>query len=470
MRKVLVTLATVALGMLVTAVAASAAEPAEGTTFDAGFAKVDVTPQTPVRMSGYGNRDHPSEGIETKLHARAMALRPAASAETFVLVQFDIVGMPASFTEDVARQVQEMFKVARDHFVLCATHTHAGPHLPIGLTNIFQTPMTDEERKRGDEYVDFAKQRLVEVVGVAIQDLKPAALSLGTGRVGFAANRRVVKDGRWTGFGVQPNGPTDHRVDVLKIVSPADGKLRGVVFNYACHATTVGGDYYRINGDWPALAAEQIESDNAGATALSVIGCGADANPEPRGSAEQAKAHGKAMGDEVERVIAADKLAAVTAAPTAAFGHAELSFDVPTVEQLKARLNDPLVQAARQAKEMLATIHNGGKLPSTYPVPVQSWRFGDELTMVFLGGEVVVDYAIRLKREIDSKHVWITAYANDVMGYVASERVRREGGYEVDTSMVLYDRPGPWASGTEEKLVTRVHEIVAQAGGTAAKK
>jgi hypothetical protein len=176
------------------------------------------------------------------------------------------------------------------------------------------------------------------------------------------------------------------------------------------------------------------------------------------------------MGDEVERVVSADTLTPITAAPKAAFGHAGLSFDVPTAEQLKTKLNDPLPQAARQAKEMLATLEKGGKLPEMYPVPVQAWRFGDDLTMVFLGGEVVVDYATRLKGEIQSKHVWITAYANDVMGYVASERVRREGGYEVDTSMVLYNQPGPWAAGTEEKLVARVHEIVGQVVGKPAAK
>src|SRR3954470_1265248 len=93
MRAIWVVLAAMTIGTFVTR--ASAAGPA----FEAGVAKVDVTPQAPVRMSGYGNRDHPSEGVETKLHARAMALRPAATGETFVLVQFDIVGMPAAFTE-----------------------------------------------------------------------------------------------------------------------------------------------------------------------------------------------------------------------------------------------------------------------------------------------------------------------------------------------------------------------------------
>src|SRR5690606_12649545 len=85
--------------------------------------------------------------------------------------------------------------------------------------------------------------------------------------------------------------------------------------------------------------------------------------------------------------------------------------------------------------------------------------------MVFLGGEVVVDYAHRLKKEIDSGHVWVTAYANDVFGYVASDRVRSEGGYEVDHSMIFYNLPGRWSSGTEDLLVRRVHEVLKNPSG-----
>ncbi len=87
------------------------------------------------------------------------------------------------------------------------------------------------------------------------------------------------------------------------------------------------------------------------------------------------------------------------------------------------------------------------------------WRFGDQLTMVFLGGEVVVDYALRLKKELGSGPVWVSGYCNDLFAYVASERVRREGGYEVDGSMIYYNQPGPWAEGTEELLVRRILEL-----------
>ena len=93
------------------------------------------------------------------------------------------------------------------------------------------------------------------------------------------------------------------------------------------------------------------------------------------------------------------------------------------------------------ARSLLEKLDRGETLPSTVPYPVQTWCFGDDLAMVFLGGEVVVDYALRLKWETDANRLWVTAYSNDVPCYIASKRVLDEGGYEADMSMVFYGRP-----------------------------
>ncbi len=155
----------------------------------------------------------------------------------------------------------------------------------------------------------------------------------------------------------------------------------------------------------------------------------------------------------------------VTAKPVGSFGFAGLPFDRPSKEELTNKLNDNSPQVAQHAKNMLETLERMGRLPETYPMPIQTWQFGDGLTMVFLGGEVVVDYATRLKKELDSQHVWVSAYCNDVFGYVASERVRSEGGYEVDFSMIFYNLPGRWSTGTEDLVVRRVHEILKNPSG-----
>jgi hypothetical protein len=99
-------------------------------------------------------------------------------------------------------------------------------------------------------------------------------------------------------------------------------------------------------------------------------------------------------------------------------------------------------------------------LATQLPYLVQTWNFGDELAMVFLPGEVVVDYSLRLKREYDARRFWVNAYANDVPCYIPSKRIWREGGYEGGYAMIYYDRPTRLAEGTEELIVSAVHDLL----------
>jgi hypothetical protein len=88
---------------------------------------------------------------------------------------------------------------------------------------------------------------------------------------------------------------------------------------------------------------------------------------------------------------------------------------------------------------------------------------GDQLAVVFLPGEVVVDYALRLKRELDRTRLWVNAYANDVPCYIPSERILKEGGYEGGDAMIFYDRPTRLAPGVEALVVDEVHAQVPDA-------
>jgi len=93
-------------------------------------------------------------------------------------------------------------------------------------------------------------------------------------------------------------------------------------------------------------------------------------------------------------------------------------------------------------------------------------RFGDDLTMVGLAGEVVVDYSLRLKKELAGTPVWVAGYCNEVFGYVPSQRVLQEGGYEARDSILYYDiTVTPFAPSVETLIVDKVHELVRQAKG-----
>jgi hypothetical protein len=88
-----------------------------------------------------------------------------------------------------------------------------------------------------------------------------------------------------------------------------------------------------------------------------------------------------------------------------------------------------------------------------------AWRLGD-LTWIFLGGEVVVDYSLRLKRNLGTSNTWVSSYCNDVMAYIPSLRVLKEGGYEGDRSMIYYGQPTTWSDRVEDEIVAAIRRIV----------
>ena len=145
------------------------------------------------------------------------------------------------------------------------------------------------------------------------------------------------------------------------------------------------------------------------------------------------------------------------------FEEVELEFDqLPTKEKLQTDLKNSSRYTRARAKLLLSEWERDGSLPATWPYPIQVWKVGDGLNWVALGGELVVDYQLRLKRELGENSTWVTGYANDVMAYIPSERVLEEGGYEGDTSMIVYQLPSKWKAGLEDQIVSTVHRLAKQ--------
>lgn len=441
-----------------------------------GFGKAKVTPQEPVRLSGYATREKPHEGVADPLFARAMVLTEqtppaqdkkegdaqqadaAAEPQALVLVSIDSIAVVADMTKRVTERVLAEYGIPRSDIVICATHSHAAPHVASGLTNLYRTPLSDQEKAALERNTARIEQGILKAVADAMKSRRGANLEVGETQASFAVNRRVLKNGIWSGFGVQADGPVDRRVRLLRAVT-SDGQLLGAAFMYACHCTTLGPDFNRVSGDWAGLSASELERKHAGAVFVPVIGCGADANPEPRTGYPDALEHGAEMAAKIEAALKG-QWKQLNASPVAHFGYAGLAPERPTKAELEAAKSDPNVHRRRWAESMLATWQKMGRLPETYPDPIHTWQFGKELVWVFLGGEVVVDYQMRLEQELPADQVWVAAYTDDVFAYVASERMRAEGGYEVDFSMIYYNQPGRWQSGTEDLISRRVAEIL----------
>ncbi len=430
------------------------------TSWHIGFAKEDITPLQALRLSGYGARERAFESVADRLYCRAMALSNSArDADAMIMVSVDSIAVTAELTNHVARFAEEAFGIPRSQLVISSTHSHAAPHVHAGLQNLFRVPLTNDEKLAIKANTDNTIERIKTAIRQALQNRKPAVLSIGEGQATFAVNRRVLKGGLWSAFGIQADGPVDHRVRVMR-ANDQDGKLLGAVFMYACHCTTLGPDFNRVSGDWAGLAASQLESENRQAVVLASIGCGADANPHPRTGYEDAKKHAGELASAVNRVLTGT-MQPLTSFPVGRFGYAGLAPEIPTREHLKQMAEDGNVANRNWAAAMTEIWNKMGRLPETYPAPIHTWQFGNQLTWVFLGGEVVIDYQMGLERTLPEHKVWVSAYTDDVFAYVASERMRAEGGYEVDFSMIYYQQPGRWQSGTEQLIYRRVQEVLA---------
>lgn len=414
-----------------------------------GVATVDITPEKPIRLSGYGSRTAPSEGVEQKLFAKALCFQNKS-----ILLTVDTIGVPAWVTKRVHDELSKSIGIKREDFVICSTHSHTAPTLHGTLPYMFPSGLSDEEKAVIKDYTDDLIEKLIAVSEEAYESPQAARVSWGKGKLTFAANRRVIEDGIWKGFGVQKDGPVDHSFPMMKI-EDADKKLIAIFANYACHCTTLGGNFNRVHGDWAGVAQEEIEKRHPGATALIAIGCGADQNPEPRGELDMAVAHGKAVADEVDRLLGTE-LQHLPKYPTVIYNEIRLPLETPPDRSVWEEQVEKKLRGHHFAKGMLEKLDRGEPLDTDVPCPIQSWSFGEDLAMVFLAGEVVVDYAHRLYREFDADRLWINAYSNDVPCYIPSRRIHAERGYEVDYSMVYYGKPARLTAGVEDQIAEEV--------------
>jgi putative membrane-bound dehydrogenase-like protein len=410
-----------------------------------GVAVVDVTPDYPVRLNGFGGRRTESEGITQRIFVKALAIGDDAKSAA-VLMTMDNLGIPDWMTREVGRRLQVKTGLDPARLTITFTHTHTAPMIRGASPTIFSAPIPPDHQGRIDKYTDQMTNWLEEAATKALASRQKSRLSWSIGRVRFAVNRRAGK------------GPVDHDLPVL-VVRDLGGKVRAIYTTYACHCVTFG--HNKISGDWAGYAAAALENEFPGAAAMVSIGCGADSNPDSgvtNGDIAAAKRQGNLICDEIKRLLAGE-LRPVKAQPDVRYQRIDLPLrDLPPREFWERRKNDASGHVALHAQAQLARLDRGEKLRTSVSYPIQTWCFGDDLAMVFLPGEVVVDYSVRLKSELAAERVWIHGYSNDFPFYIPSERVLREGGYEGGDALIYFDMPAKFAPGLEARIIDAVHQ------------
>jgi len=427
---------------------------AEEAEWKAGLASIRITPEEPVRMSGYASRTQPSRGVASDLYAKALVLEDK-SGQRGVIMTTDLIGLRATLAESTCQMIRDKTGLARSQILINSSHTHTGPTLELDASELEFPPEQAEATVR---YTTGLREKLVQLVADALGRLEPARLSWGVGVVSFPMNRREFTD-RGVILGFNPRGHVDRSVPVLRVDSP-DGKPRAVLFGAACHNTTLTGEHLDISGDFAGYAQAEMERQQPGVQAMFMQGCAGDANPFPRGEEAIARQHGLDLAREVSRVLET-RLQPVRGPLRVQLQPVDLPLQSHFTKAEIERMREggggwrPFV-----ADRMLKALERDGKLPDTYRTPIALWRFGDDLTLVGLSGEVVVDYVTRLEDALGPQRLWIAAYCNDVYGYLPSARVLEQGGYE--TRGLYAGGVGLFPPDVEAVVVNHVKQMAAE--------
>ena len=429
-------------------------DPVANELWKAGVARAVITPNENMWMAGFAFRDKPAEGALHDLWAKALALEDAQGNRT-LLITTDILGFSRDLSLSICNRLIKEYHLERKDIVLSSSHTHCGP---VANSNLYgeygiYPPFNEIQKKQIEDNRHFIEEQIVTIAGRAINSLTPARLSSGVGIARFAVNRRVHGWNNKMIYLKSPGGPADHAVQVIKVSDP-DNQPIAILFGYACHATSL-----RINkwsGDFPGFAQIELEKAYPGLTAMFFAGFGADQNSLPREGIPQAIQYGKELAIAVENVME-EPMQVLTSSIRTSYEEIALELSPPpAIEEIEKVLEEEDDGWYKNwAKKMKAIKASGGEFPASYPYyPVQSWQLGEQ-TLVVLGGEVVVDYSFIL-REILGNDLMLMAYANDVMTYIPSERILKEGRYEGEESMLVYGHHGAWVPGIEEKIVSEV--------------
>ena len=383
--------------------------------FRAGAAKVDITPSDSQWLLGYNARK--STGVLDRLYHRVLVMDDGKTQ--FVLVSSDICLVSPGEYDRAAALVKSRFGLDPVQFWWSLTHTHSAPEVgPAGLPSVF---LGDRYRHEVDAaYTAQVEQKLLEGIAEARAALRPVRLGVGRG-VSFAnINRRARDvDGR-TSLGLNPDGPVDRRVSVLRFDNP-DGSPVALVANYPIHGTVMSGANLQISGDAPGVVADYVER-KLGATMLFVNGAAGDIAPIYSVYPNASAGH---LGE--FRVLLGDRI-------LEAAGHVAPAEENPVLAAGQVTVETPRKNGIGWADDLGSYLRQPATGSPLIRLPVRTLRIGKDTAVWSAPLELFCEVAMGVRERSPFPNTLYFGYTNGWLGYLPTEKEWPYGGYETSVS------------------------------------
>lgn len=426
-----------------------------------GVAEVDVTPPLGTQLAGFAARTGGATGVYLPLRAIATAITEKATDHTVIIVSLEWLGFYDN-TDYVRARIEAVTGVTADNILLCGTHTHCGPPM---------RKFVDGDCREGidEPWLKMIFEKIATASKAAMEVGEPMALASTIGWCGLGCSRRRPDGQGGVTWGPSWDAPHDHTVPMIRFTDEG-GALRHVLFGYAAH-TSAAGAILEFGGDYAGFAMQEIEQ-SLGCTTAFFQGCAGDQKaylPKagedgfPKYTLDEVHEMGRQLARSVSGEIKQGRWQVVSGALSTNRRKVELQLTVLPREEYASWLDSDNAFFARWAGEYVGKLDCGEAVDTAISFELQTIRFGDALLMIAMSGEMSVEYGLRAVKEFGSRfgQVWPVGYANEIVGYVCSERQLPEGGYEVLSNMQYIMKSGPYESGIEDKIFAALHELLA---------
>jgi len=417
----------------------------------AGIARANVTPPAGMIMSGYASRKTPAEGVHDELHTVALYL---TNGETeAALITTDVIGINAEGTTRVREACEIAAGVPAGNVLVAFSHTHGGPQ-----TDLRRSDSVDELKRA---YGTILVHKMAGALSEAKHNAAPVRMGYSRRDCFFAMNRRERREDGVVILGVNPDGPTARFTDVIRLDRLDTGNPMGLIFSYASHGTTMGGDNLLYTADYPGPTKSFVERQFPTAVSSFMAGCSGDINPYPRSEFKHVERHGRELGCAVTQaamdIADKDMLEDVRIATA----RHEFKFpleEMPSLDEARERLKEAQAAAEKEiakaqesggdkpvdekkvlnwltertlrGTEALVKMLESGKADWGIPAETQALAIGD-CAIVGMPGEIFVNIGKAVAEKSPFARTIAISHANGAVGYVPTADQVPLGGYEV---------------------------------------
>ena len=447
--------------------------------------KDQITPHIPVLQGGFAARTHKSEGIHDDPYATVVIIQ---ANKTVIIIALDLLYGDRSFANGIKKAIYEKYGIKSEDVIINYSHTHSvvgvtgeedegrSPHSYSINDDNFE--WNEEDKKKDTDFSEDIKYfrmirgKIIDMIDRGLQNLIEGEAYICKGSSKFGVSRRYPWEGGvlWKPYFNENAIDTD--LFLIKFVDK-NGKLRGLIFNYACHPTTLGPDNYLISADYPGVVRKYLEEQNPGMISVFLQGCGADVKPYITADNGKFKScnfneleiAGKSLATEIQALInetneveqndgtKGSKWRRIDFNIRTKSAEVKLYTETWDIQKWESLLYDQKEPEYRKAsiKKLLSEMKEG-KVKNYLPYYISVFRFDDKTCIIALECEVVSDIGKNIKKILDNEDVIVLGYSNSSVCYIPTEKIIREGGYESE-SFKTARLAGPFVPEIEDIII-----------------